>query len=256
MKKGEVMLSQSTVVRAALAVMIFGCGKPSVPPPADENAGCRACHGGPDGPAPDQPPHSIHLFGGKLEVRVACTSCHVRPANVSDPGHLDGDGIAEVTVEGTWDRNDASCSNTYCHGATLSGGSDKTPIWTMIDGTQSQCGSCHGAPPPAPHTSSMQCDGCHGPVGPETHLDGKLDLIGGGGCNTCHGSDDNFAPPKDTMGRTETTFASVGAHQTHLSGGIASSPVACESCHSVPATIDARGHVDTPLPAEVSIEGS
>jgi predicted CxxxxCH...CXXCH cytochrome family protein len=35
-----------------------------------------------------------------------------------------------------------TCAGLYCHGATLDGGSDKTPLWS--DDTTGNCGTCHG----------------------------------------------------------------------------------------------------------------
>ena len=54
----------------------------------------------------------------------------------------------------TW--NGSTCSNVYCHGATLAngGGTATKPLWTVVNGSQSQCGSCHGLPAPPPRRSS------------------------------------------------------------------------------------------------------
>jgi predicted CxxxxCH...CXXCH cytochrome family protein len=60
------------------------------------------------------------------------------------------------------------------------------------------------------------------------------------GCAGCHGDParagsrtDQAAPPLDAHGQSATTLVSVGAHQAHLSNG-----VACATCHVVPAAND------------------
>jgi len=63
------------------------------------------------------------------------------------------------------------------------------------------------------------------------------------GCNTCHGSAANAAPPQDTHGNTATTLPSVGAHQTHLNPPNGR-PVPCGECHVVPTSFDSPGHLD------------
>ena len=54
-------------------------------------------------------------------------------------------------------------------------------------------------------------------------------------CSMCHGSSANPAPPVDTSGNTATTFATVGAHQSHLTENPTwHRAVACSQCHIVP----------------------
>jgi predicted CxxxxCH...CXXCH cytochrome family protein len=69
----------------------------------------------------------------------------------------------------TWNRDRAECSNTYCHGASLSGSKHLTPIWTNVDPTQLECDVCHGFPPPSPHYQGSTCEMCH----PRTVISGK-----------------------------------------------------------------------------------
>jgi predicted CxxxxCH...CXXCH cytochrome family protein len=91
--------------------------------------------------------------------------------------------VAEVTFGGlaktananpTWNRKTARCTNTYCHGATLSGGRRVEPVWTKVDKRQIDCDGCHGNPPPLPHPQNVQtsqCATCH----PDTvDGDGKI----------------------------------------------------------------------------------
>jgi predicted CxxxxCH...CXXCH cytochrome family protein len=64
---------------------------------------------------------------------------------------------------------------------------------------------------------------------------------GGGFCVDCHGGLDNSsgAPPNDTLGRTDTTLVSVGAHTAHVAAGLD-----CGACHVKPATVASPGHGD------------
>jgi predicted CxxxxCH...CXXCH cytochrome family protein len=112
--------------------------------------------------------HTAHVTASPISQAFDCAICHVKPADALAPGHIDGP-TATVTFNGlasgsgtpapAWDRASATCSNTYCHGATLASGTNTTagagplvprnttPIWTVVDGTQASCGACHGLPP-------------------------------------------------------------------------------------------------------------
>lgn len=77
-------------------------------------------------------------------------------------------------------------------------------------------------------------------------------------CTACHGSAaregsmlEQAAPPVDLLGRTETRFRGVGAHQLHLAGGATHGKVACGECHVVPTRVDSPGHADGVHPASV-----
>lgn len=81
-----------------------------------------------------------------------------------------------------------------------------------------------------------------------------------GGCDSCHGSADpalpalaRSAPPRDLLGNTTREYPGVGAHAAHVRPSGRSAPVACETCHEVPASTGAPGHADTAAPAEVRL---
>ncbi|MBK9037286.1 MAG: CxxxxCH/CxxCH domain-containing protein [Myxococcales bacterium] len=213
--------------------------------------------------------HRAHLANGPWYKPVECSDCHRVPSGVSSAGHTDTPLPAELTFSAragtatTW--SGTRCSNNYCHGGTLgAGGSATAPTWTLVNGTQSTCGSCHGAPPPPPHPSNPDCGQCHDTMTPgggmvitdgARHIDGNLDVTGALACDSCHGGAGESAPPQDTAGNTATTARGVGAHREHLGPSARHAEIACAACHRVPATVGAVGHNDTPLPAELTFTG-
>jgi len=133
--------------------------------------------------------HQAHLQDGPLRKAVACGDCHLVPATVDSPGHMDG--VVEVTfgalahsdgAQPSWDPAQVTCA-TYCHGSTLPGGSNTAPIWNKVDGTQAACGTCHGIPPSSGHHSTHQgqgiaCGNCHGTAYSATTVDVSLHVNG------------------------------------------------------------------------------
>jgi len=250
------------------------------PPNTDPQAGCAmACHGADTSNAPPKAlagaldttavgvgAHQAHLNPAPAWHRkVECADCHAVPADVGSPGHMDGDNKAELTFSATagvsmW--NGTTCT-TGCHGNAAWGGTKPNPMWTLVDGTQSTCGSCHGAPPPPPHPTEMNCASCHPTMeenslvfrDPASHINGVIDLTdpgATGGCTSCHGSATSSAPPKDLAGAM--TGAKVGAHQAHLKASTWRRAMPCSSCHVVPVTSDAPGHRDGDNLAEVRFD--
>jgi predicted CxxxxCH...CXXCH cytochrome family protein len=171
------------------------------------DSACTACHGS-GNPAPPRDldaqtattapgvgAHQAHIEGSARARAVPCAECHLVPDDVLDPGHLDDARPAELVFSGAAVAFGASpayaggaCSGTPCHGAAFpdgndSGGSQTLPSWTLVDGSQITCGSCHGLPPPAPHPYySSDCSACHENVAdddqsfvrPELHVDGVV----------------------------------------------------------------------------------
>jgi predicted CxxxxCH...CXXCH cytochrome family protein len=209
--------------------------------------------------------HQAHLVASpSWHLAVKCADCHVVPSEVGSPGHIDGDNKAELTFSartGTTSWTGTTCT-TGCHGNSAWGGTKSVPTWTIVDGSQSTCGSCHGAPPPAPHPSGSNCASCHPTMeentlafrDPASHIDGKVDLVDAnatGGCTSCHGST-NAAPPKDLAGQTSS--AKIGAHQAHLATSTWRHAIPCSGCHVVPTTVDAPGHRDGDNLAELRFD--
>jgi predicted CxxxxCH...CXXCH cytochrome family protein len=116
-------------------------------------------------------------------------------------------------------------------------------------------------PPAPPHPQLSACATCHGQVvddkntiiAPERHVDGVVDVEES--CDTCHGTGTLGAPPPDLAGSTEVSAIGVGAHAVHLSGGVASRPLACSECHLVPESAGDAGHLDASPHAEVIFSG-
>jgi predicted CxxxxCH...CXXCH cytochrome family protein len=240
-----------------------GChgGTENIAPPTDT-------HGNTDVAARGVGAHQVHLGSSAWHRAVDCAECHKVPGQVSDEGHLDSTEGAEVIfgalggAEAMWDGE--TCSNAYCHGATLSGGAKTTPVWTQVDGSGASCASCHGFPPPAPHPDNPDCGQCHQTVNPgapsvivsaDEHIDGKLQVIDAAPCDSCHGSNGSSAPPRDIAGNTATSEPGVGAHASHMATSTWHKKVECSACHTVPVGVTDIGHVDTPLPAEVTFSG-
>ncbi|MFH2005266.1 MAG: CxxxxCH/CxxCH domain-containing protein [bacterium] len=258
----------------------FGSEPSTIDCPDPLNLNCTSCHGSSDNPAPPRDTedasstdlatvgaHQSHLHDGNIRLAVECEECHVVPTAVTDEGHIDGFPAeltwgALATANGAtpiWDRELDTCANSYCHGATLSGGTNKEPSWTTVDGSQAACGTCHGAPPPSPHTSSGNCRMCHPDTMDENnnidvagghHINGVLEVIGVA-CNDCHGNQENPAPPVDTQGQSDTDLVTVGAHQSHLHDSDIRLAIECEQCHVVPTAVGDPGHIDDP-PAELT----
>lgn len=72
-------------------------------------SGCYDCHGSVRSPAPASGAHDVHMRTG-----VACEACHVTPATVDAPMHIDV-LPAEVKVDAGFDPLDGSCA-AWCHG--------------------------------------------------------------------------------------------------------------------------------------------
>ncbi len=241
---------------------------------------CSACHGDETSPSPPKGlngetttnrievgAHRSHLTDGELRKAIDCNECHLVPETVDQEGHIDpkpadltfGDLTTAHGVTPIWDRSMLRCVDTYCHGATLGGGTNKLPIWNRVGLGEAACGTCHGSPPPPPHVGNTDCNQCHpdsvtatGEIDVEGgyHINGVVE-VSGMMCNTCHGNEDNAAPPISVEGSSDTSDVDVGAHQSHLGASDWHHEITCEDCHVLPATVEEPGHIDLP-PAEIT----
>ncbi|WP_242343202.1 CxxxxCH/CxxCH domain c-type cytochrome [Anaeromyxobacter terrae] len=191
--------------------------------------------------------HATHVTGSAIAPPFDCGVCHVKPADALSSGHVD-EATAKVVFSGlaanrgeptaAWARDTATCSSTYCHGATLGGGSNKTPNWTRVGQGEAGCGTCHGLPPPAPHPSVAgglsECSVCHpdtvdssGAIIPPSanglHLDG---LVEGG-----HDAQwmDEASPKFHAFSANRGLGPCQSCHGADLTGG--STGVGCAKCH-------------------------
>jgi len=265
---------------------------------------CTFCHGGIDNQTGAPPvglsgetsttdiavgAHTSHLEGEFITNGFNCTQCHILPATISDPGHIDADSVAELTWgtlagnQSDWNRNTATCTGTYCHGNFAGGYADNSPVWT--ESSQAHCGSCHdiGYTPSdlgwrhGYHVSDagLKCADCHSSVvdasltiiGRDLHVNGAADtLVGdtavcnqchgpnGFSCIACHGGIDNEtgAPPEGLRGETSTATLPVGAHTSHVSDGSLADAFDCDACHIKPDSINNPGHLGIDSVAEIT----
>lgn len=143
--------------------------------------------------------HTSHYLNpSSLTTNVGCASCHENPDSVWAAGHIDNSLYAEVVFDSlatdggsltpVWDRESATCADTYCHGSFnfdgVTGNAD-TLTWTLpLSGDL--CGTCHELPPPENHPPSTACGSCHSSVvssedhrtiiDPQKHINGAENL--------------------------------------------------------------------------------
>jgi predicted CxxxxCH...CXXCH cytochrome family protein len=155
--------------------------------------------------------HQTHLNTGTMRGPINCSECHVVPTSTS---HSNGTvtvtfgPLANTGTASSW--SGATCT-TYCHGATLTGGTLNTPTWTAVDGTQASCGTCHRiSPQTGQHQRSEHvgraCGVCHPgyattatnngvTVNPAVHVNGTKDVGGAGtSINTWNASTRSCSP--------------------------------------------------------------
>lgn len=157
--------------------------------------------------APGVGAHQKHLGNGSVLTNgFTCEACHTVPTDLS---HVNGTARAELnfgtlaTTGGLVPTYDgARCSNVYCHGGNLVGGTVRQPTWTTPPAQL--CGSCHGRPP---NTNlhvfhvverGLDCGTCHAgytftSTNPATHVNGTRNVVFRG--TTLSGWGDPLATP-------------------------------------------------------------
>ncbi len=197
--------------------------------------------------------------GSRLSRPFSCSECHRVPTNGGPHGQpviqwatgtnnlVNRGGLSPTYASGT-------CASTYCHGATLPGGSSKNPSWSA-PAAPAACGTCHFlANPPAPHpandrdglaiTAATQCWKCH-PGTVDTagainvlnglHVNGQLDI-------DYHPA--NYSNPTDHGPNALSPPAGLAAckncHGSDL-GGQGAAP-SCTACHAIPTLTSPQGH--------------
>lgn len=165
--------------------LLVGCLEPA--DDGDEattyDESCEMCHSLESGSAT----HVAHVSRDMMSTGpLACGECHPTDREWLETLHQNGtvetsfasstlasaEGLEPVMEDGT-------CSNVYCHGVTLSGGTNTEPNWS--DEVDDTCGMCHGEPPTENHPLVETCDTCHSAaytdgVHNENHINGVVDL--------------------------------------------------------------------------------
>lgn len=205
--------------RLLLAGVLLSCGLGCQRSPLSDGLpaefDCSSCHGSPDNAAPPRAldgatstsdigvgAHQSHMTGGSISAPVACTECHPLPTSMNGDDHpaplsgptvmLFGPLAQTGGASPVWNRASETCTNTYCHGATLTLPGTFTPaapLWTKVDGSQTKCDSCHGILPADlggshPLHDAYTCDTCHTRVvsadliiiHQDLHVDGEVDV--------------------------------------------------------------------------------
>lgn len=212
---------------------------------------CGTCHGA--------------TFQGGV-ASPSCAKCHsaisVHQDGIFNPNSNNFHGKFIANISGGM----STCST--CHGSSFQGGiaapscatchstinvhqdgiiNPSSPnfhgkyIATNLGWDMRVCGSCHAANYSG-GIAATSCLTCHtGNNGPEA-------------CNTCHGQfgdPTKIAPPRALNGSTSTTYAGVGAHVSHLYQNNLGDVIRCSTCHTVPSSVYAAGHLDTDGKAEI-----
>ena len=221
MKKTNIFL----ILLAILGLMIFGCAEKQDPLSAGSGT-----H--PEGWM-DKSDENFHGAAVILSVNKSssCKTCH-----------------GEDYTGGTSEVSCYKCHVGYPHGDDFVHTAKMPDIFWNI---RASCATCHGADYKGGETygipdslSSKNCTRCHQQAeGPET-------------CNTCHGSSENFAPPKDRLGNMDISEITVGVHQKHLtdtSVTIVAMNEDCMACHPDVTAFDTPTHLDDTVndPADI-----
>jgi predicted CxxxxCH...CXXCH cytochrome family protein len=238
---------------------------------------CTSCHASPPGGNSYPDTALAHAAHAGLNTTDVCGACHNGIGSITldhfsrarnrttqiQPGAVQFGAFARTNgVSPVFDEATLKCTNTYCHGATLAGGANKSPLWSATNYlTASGCGTCHGFPPPntihAGFTSGTVCKSCHPHVNasntgfddPTKHVNGVLDIAGvpHGFPNpgSVHASAAGTAPfPGCVTNSCHTNGSAIGVYPVptgtppdcracHIKAGPGNS---CGSCHGTAAT--------------------
>jgi predicted CxxxxCH...CXXCH cytochrome family protein len=215
--------------------------------------------------------HQAHLSGISASGEVLsgpfrCETCHPVPANLSHIGGstsrasvaLAGAGQGGLPPAlGTYAVAQGTCT-TQCHGTV-------SPAWGS---GAIACGTCHALPPPGPHPvvvgGAPRCSLCHpSSVKPDgtidaagTHVNGSVEIVGGGACDACHGFPPAIGAHRAHDGLSDATFVSgygdLRTLQDRLPGATpANAPLVygfgCGNCHALDAAKHMNGVTDVEL---------
>lgn len=188
--------------------------------------------------------NSSPVWGGSA---VNCASCHVNMSILPE--------TAEGLALGSHKRHvtDAAISCSACHGTGFSAtavgplhadGSINVTFTGKGTGTTYSQGSGNV---PGDGYGTCSTSKCHGRATRNWGLNTTVPT-----CEKCHGSAATALTGtfKDTAGSTGSVY--VGTHVSHLAGiHNYSSPITCDQCHAVPATVTSFGHMSS-MPAPLT----
>lgn len=265
---------------AILAAALAGCGKArELEAAASGSVNCTLCHGEPLATfdasvdltfaAPprgvnggtrtadlDVGQHQAHLRAGPFALGFACATCHEVPADLAHANGplvvtLRGAGQALLPASlGSYDPATHTCA-TYCHGATIAGGTaaTKPPAWTQ---SFAACDGCHGLPPHSGSSDLTTCATCH----PGTmNADGTLDVAGGkhvnGRIDAVGGHLPGYADPANAafhgpdalafLERQPGAITCTDCHGADLRGSTGPSCFGCHATPGLPNAVFAQG---------------
>jgi predicted CxxxxCH...CXXCH cytochrome family protein len=217
------------------------------------SSNCSICHGGPPtGPDGSTFPNAKKAHPNHMKYGFSCSVCH-KGAGEGTALHVNGTvDVALDTAsplagaDATFNKSLVQCSNTYCHGLTLTGGgTNKNPTWTT---SGIGCGSCHGYPPSSmirggvtvTHVSSTTCNVCH------THVNSTNDGFTAAGIvkhvnGTVEGtSAPHTVPYPGYTHRSAPDFSICGGcHDLNGNGGTGFISPNCRSCHTLSSPLNA-----------------
>jgi predicted CxxxxCH...CXXCH cytochrome family protein len=252
----------------ANAVKPPGCQNCHLLSPQTNATNCISCHAKPPSGSVYPNIGKSHATHNALNTADPCAECH-SGMGLGTVDHLNRARLRSSAVQanpvtfGTLAKtgglspsynSSGACLNTYCHGASLTGGSNKSPQWGQAGYLQG-CGTCHGFPPAnsahANVTAATSCAGCHkhvnstsdGFVDATKHINGTLDFTAGGASHP-------FPYPGALHAVAGATVANCsGCHNTTAAGPfpvpsgtapncrachITSLGVGCADCHASP----------------------
>jgi predicted CxxxxCH...CXXCH cytochrome family protein len=242
-----------------------GCQNCHLLNPVANPNNCISCHSMPPNGTTYPNIASSHASHATMNVSNTCAECH-SGLGLGTVDHLNRARVRAAAVQpnpvvfGTlattgglppgYNSGTGVCSNTYCHGASLVGGSNKSPQWGQTGYLQG-CGTCHGFPPAngshTGFTSATPCAGCHkhvnanntGFTDPTKHINGLIDVQSGGIPNHPGATPvtNRVYPGALHMSVGNGYAASCGGCHDYTNAGVypaaGSSPPNCKACHTL-----------------------
>lgn len=223
-----------------------GCQNCHLLNPQTNPNNCVSCHSTPPSGTAYPNGAGSHASHMSLNSSNTCGECH-SGLGLGTVDHLERSRLRTASVQAnpvvfgtlaktgglnpSYSSAGGACNNTYCHGASLTGGSNKTPQWGQVDYLQAGgCGTCHGFPPVnSAHigvTSASECAVCHthvnlantGFTDATKHINGVIEVTTG------------IPPHAVPYPNHSYTPSCLGCHQDAVTG-VSVVPLGCQNCH-------------------------